>query len=153
MTIEPGATPVAAHLLNLQGARPSLTGSRCTSCGEVYFPAARGCTRCGSTALDACDLGGAGRLWSWTVQGFCPKPPYDSGESEHDFTPYGVGYVELASGLKVESRLTVADPARLRIGMPMALTLQAYRRPGAGAPVFTFAFEPVDTAGAAEATR
>lgn len=151
MNAESGPALVGAHLLNLQGARPSLMGSRCASCGEVYFPAARGCTRCGSTALEACDLGGQGRLWSWTVQGFCPKPPYDSGETEHDFTPYGVGYVELASGLKVESRLTVADPARLRIGMPMALTLQAYRRAGAGAPVFTFAFEPADAAGAAQA--
>ncbi|MEP7295508.1 MAG: OB-fold domain-containing protein [Burkholderiales bacterium] len=138
------SVPVLAgpHLVNQQGASPSLNGSRCTSCGEVYFPAARGCTRCGSTALDAFDLGDKGRLWSWTIQGFCPKPPYDSGETEADFTPYGVGYVELASGLKVESRLTVADPARLRIGMPMVLTLQAYRRARDGAQVYTFAFEP-----------
>lgn len=149
MTTQPGPVLVGPHLLSLQGARPSLMGSRCTPCGEVYFPAARGCTRCGSTALDAFDLGSAGRLWSWTIQGFCPKPPYDSGETDADFTPYGVGYVELASGLKVESRLTVADPARLRIGMPMALTLQAYRRASDGAPVHTFAFEPVDPANAA----
>ena len=139
-------TLVAPHLLNLQGARPSLNGSRCTFCSEVYFPVARGCTRCGSTALEAFDLGHAGRLWSWTIQGFRPKPPYDSGETDADFAPYGVGYVELASGLKVESRLTVADAARLRIGMPMALTLQAYRGAPDGAPVHTFAFEPVDPA-------
>src|SRR5690349_6587257 len=100
---------VAAHLLNLQGPRPTLRGSRCSHCGEVYFPVARGCTRCSSAELDACDLGGEGTLWSWTIQGFCPKLPFDSGETDADFTPYGVGYVELASGLKVECRLTVAD--------------------------------------------
>lgn len=134
---------VAAHLLSLQGPRPTLRGSRCCRCGEVYFPAARGCTRCSSADLEACDLGGEGRLWSWTIQGFCPKPPFDSGETEADFKPYGVGYVELPSGLKVESRLTVADPALLRIGMAMELTLDAYRRPPQGEPLFTFAFRPL----------
>jgi uncharacterized protein len=141
----PGSSPqlVGAHLLNLQGTAPTLRGSRCTRCGERYFPATRGCTRCSSTELEPCDLGGEGRLWSWTVQDFLPKTPYDSGETEHDFAPYGVGYVELACGLKVESRLTLADPARLRIGMPMELTLQAYRCPPGAEPVFTFAFAPI----------
>ena len=58
-------------------------------------------------------LGHSGRLWSWTIQGFEPKPPYDGSSSHAGFEPYGVGYVELEGGLKVESRLTVADPARL----------------------------------------
>ena len=83
-------------------------------------------------------------MWSWTVQDFLPKPPYDSAETETDFRPYGVGYVELASGLKVECRLTLADPKRLRIGMPMALTLEPYRRPPRGEPTFTFAFAPIE---------
>lgn len=142
MNLEPRPQLVAAHLLNLQGPRPSLMGSRCTRCGEHYFPAARGCTRCSATELEAFDLGSEGRLWSWTVQGFRPKPPYNSGETDADFKPYGVGYVEMASGLKVESRLTVADPAQLRIGMAMELTLEAYRRPPGGEPVYTYAFRP-----------
>jgi uncharacterized OB-fold protein len=135
---------VAPHLLHLDGARPTLLGSRCTDCGELYFPASRGCTRCSGTRLEPCDLGHRGRLWSWTVQGFCPKPPYDGAATEDAFRPYGVGYVELENGLKVESRLTVADPARLRIGMPMVLALDPYRRDADGAVVHTLAFEPVD---------
>ena len=39
------------------------------------------------------------------------------------FEPYGVGYVELPGEVRVEARLTEADPARLRIGMPMELTV------------------------------
>jgi uncharacterized protein len=146
MNPEPRFNLAGAHLLNLRGTRPTLMGSRCTKCGEAFFPAARGCTRCSATELEPLDLGREGRLWSWTVQGFCPKPPYNSGESDADFTPYGVGYVEMASGLKVESRLTLADPAQLHIGMPMELTLEPYRRPPDGEPVFTFAFRPAPAA-------
>ncbi len=136
--------PVLAcpSLLRLDGDRPSLIGSRCADCGEVYFPSAASCTRCLGTRLEFCGLGSTGVLWSWTIQGFLPKPPYNSGETADSFRPYGVGYVEMACGIKVESRLTVADPASLRIGMPMALTIVPYRLAEDGKPVSTFAFEP-----------
>ena len=48
-------------------------------------------------------------------------PPYAGDPDE--FEPYGVGYVELAGEVRVEGRLTEADPERLRIGMPMELVL------------------------------
>jgi uncharacterized OB-fold protein len=136
--------PVLAcpSLLRLDGGRPSLIGSRCADCGEVYFPSAASCTRCLGTRLEPHDLGSSGVLWSWTIQGFLPKPPYNSGETAETFQPYGVGYVEMACGIKVESRLTLADPASLRIGLPMALTIVPYRVAEDGKRVSTFAFEP-----------
>ncbi|WP_372525177.1 Zn-ribbon domain-containing OB-fold protein [Piscinibacter sp.] len=136
--------PVLAcpSLLRLDGGRPSLIGSRCADCGEVYFPSAASCTRCLGTRLESYGLGSTGVLWSWTIQGFLPKPPYNSGETAESFQPYGVGYVEMACGIKVESRLTLADPALLRIGMPMALTIVPYRVAEDGKRVSTFAFEP-----------
>jgi uncharacterized protein len=129
-------------LLLLDGCRPHLIGSRCADCGEVYFPSSASCTRCLGTRLEPHDLGSRGVLWSWTIQGFCPKPPYDSGETADSFKPYGVGYVEMDCGLKVESRLTSADPSLLSIGMPMALTLVPYKLRENGEQVITFAFEP-----------
>jgi uncharacterized OB-fold protein len=134
---------IAPHLLRLDGTRAVLLGSRCCTCGELYFPAARSCTRCCGTRLDPCDLGHRGHLWSWTVQDFCPKPPFDGAATEADFRPYGVGYVELDGGIKVESRLTLADAARLRIGMEMELTLEPYREDADGRSVHTYAFRPV----------
>jgi len=92
--------------------------------------------------MRAFDLGRSGVLWSWTIQSFLPKPPYDSGETAENFQPYGVGYVQMACGLKVESRLTEADPAALEIGMPMELVLIPYRTGADRAPVHTFAFQP-----------
>lgn len=133
---------IAPHLLRLDGTQPVLRGNRCTACGETYFPAARGCTRCCGTQLEAFDLGHHGRLWSWTVQAFCPKPPYDGAPDEAGFQPYGVGYVEMACGLKVESRLTPADPAQLHIGMAMELALEPYRDDADGTPLHTHVFRP-----------
>jgi uncharacterized OB-fold protein len=72
---------------------------------------------------------------------FPPKSPPYAVEPDDDFEPYAVGYVELPGEVRVEARLTEADPARLRIGMPMELTL--IPAPGdSGAS--TFAFRPAD---------
>jgi len=152
--VDDGAAPatsqpvlLAPHLLRLHDGAWSLMGSRCADCAELYFPRARGCTRCSGTELVDTSLGGTGRLWSWTVQGFEPKAPFDGTSSAAGFEPYGVGYVELEYGLKVEARLTVAGPARLHIGMPMRLTLDAYRRLPGGEAVHTYAFEPAEELG------
>jgi uncharacterized protein len=75
-----------------------------------------------------------GVLWTWTTQGFEPKPPY---VPDGDFEPFGVGYVEFPGYLRVEGRLNEASPERLRIGMRMRVV--ALERAGR----ITYAFEPV----------
>ncbi len=130
------------HLVHKEGGVTRLIGSRCCQCDEKYFPHVNSCTRCCSSELQPFDLGGSGLLWSWTVQSFLPKPPYNSGETAESFEPYGVGYIEMPCGVKVEARLTTADPQCLEIGMPMTLLLIQYgHRPG-GEPLTTFAFTP-----------
>ena len=128
--------PVLASpdLIRFEGDTPHLVGSRCDECGEVYFPATDSCTRCTATRMSAHDLGHRGTLWSWTIQGFLPKAPYNGGETPESFRPYGVGYVELPGEVRVEARLTESDPSELEIGMEMELTL---------VPDATFAFKPV----------
>ena len=65
------------------------------------------------------------------------------GGGDDAFEPYGVGYVELPGEVRVEARLTESDPARLRIGMEMELTL--IPAPGREGEM-TFAFRPVEPA-------
>ena len=132
------------HLLSGTADKPVLLGSRCADCGETYFPLVSGCTRCCSEHLVPCELGDSGELWSWTVQDFLPKSPYNSGETPASFQPYGVGYIQMPSGVKVESRLTMADPERLHIGMPMRLVLTTYGADSEGHPLETYAFAPAD---------
>jgi uncharacterized OB-fold protein len=131
-----------SQLLTSSDGLARLIGSRCRNCGEVYFPAANGCTRCRSTSMESFDIGREGTLWSWTIQNFLPKSPYNSGETEADFKPYGVGYVEMASGVKIECRLSVADPAKLKIGMPMTLAVEPYGKAPEGESILTFVFFP-----------
>jgi len=92
-----------------------LLGSRCSPCGNVAYPAAAGCQRCGSSDLVSVELGTTGTVWAHTVQRFAPKsPPYVP--PAEGFAPFAVGYVDLPDGVKVEAVLeatTVDDPAEL----------------------------------------
>ena len=123
---------------------PRLMGSRCAVCGTTTFPSQQSCPRCTGTDVRVVPLATSGRLWTWTIQGFEPKPPY---LADGPFLPYGVGYVELAtqdgSGtVLVESRLTEADAQRLEIGAELRLTFIPVHRDEAGRQVITFAFAP-----------
>ena len=133
----PDPSPIAEGLFTGTAGEPRLVGSQCRHCGVVTFPAQASCPACASVAVAERLLGRTGTLYTWTVQGFRPKPPYAGPD---DFEPYGVGYVELPGEVRVEARLTVADPARLSIGMPVELVLVPF-----GDKV-TFAFAPAGEA-------
>jgi uncharacterized OB-fold protein len=139
----PGQTDfvaVADALIAGTADAPQLIGSQCRRCGVVAFPRQTSCAACMSPDVEERRLGRRGALWTWTVQCFAPKsPPYAA--TAEDFEPYGVGYVELPGEVRVEARLTEADPARLRIGMPMELVLVP--APGDGGAL-TFAFRPAE---------
>jgi uncharacterized OB-fold protein len=82
-----------------------------------------------------------GRLWAWTTQEFPPPTPPYAGPTGAAFVPYGVGYVELADGVRVETRLTTTEG--LGIGIGMELVLVPFRIDDDGNEVVTFAFQPV----------
>ena len=135
--------PVAEGVFTWPADEPQLIGSRCTACGIVTFPTQDSCPRCASTAMEDQLLARRGRLWAWTTQAFPPpSPPYD-GPTGAEFAPFGVGYVELPGEVKVETRLTEADPARLRTGMEMELVIVPFRTDDDGNEIVTFAFGPV----------
>ncbi|GAA4839361.1 OB-fold domain-containing protein [Actinomycetospora corticicola] len=133
---DPTTRFVDPSLLTDTAEGPALLGSRCSDCGAHTFPRQGGCPRCTGADMEDVPLSRTGTLWSFTTQGFRPKPPY-TGTEAHE--PYAVGYVELPGQLLVESRLTEADPDRLEIGMPVELALVPFRDDADG-PVHTFAF-------------
>lgn len=135
--------PVAESLFTWPSDEPQLIGSRCAACGITTFPAQESCPRCASTEMQEHLLPRRGRLWAWTTQEFPPPSPPYAGASGDEFTPYGVGYVELDSEVRVETRLTEADPEVLNIGMEMELMLLPFRTDDDGNEVMTFAFRPV----------
>ena len=78
-------------------------------------------------------LSDAGSLWAWTAVN-APPPGYRGG------VPFGFGVVELPEGIRVITRLTEADPARLRRGQAMRLEIVPLHQDDAGRPVVTYAF-------------
>lgn len=118
--------------VELVGGEARLVAGRCLSCSRLSFPLRDHCAACGG-AVDRELLPRDGVLWTWTTQGFEPKPPY---VADGEFQPYGVGYVEFPGFLRVEGRLAEVDLGRLEIGMPMRVV--AVERGGR----LTYAFAP-----------
>ncbi len=135
--------PVAEGIFTWPADEPQLIGSRCGACGIVTFPAQDSCPRCASTDMQQQLLERRGTLWAWTTQSFPPPSPPYSGPTGADFEPFGVGYVELPGEVKVETRLTEADPERLAEGIDMELVIVPFRTDDDGNEVVTFAFRPV----------
>ena len=109
------------------------------------FPFQAAGPRCTRMSVREVALATRGTLWSWTIQGFEPKPPY---AGDGPFAPYGVGYVELAAladgaaAVLVESRLTVAEPGELHIGDQVELVIVPFRHDADSHELVTFAFGP-----------
>lgn len=86
--------------------------------------------------METVELSSHGRLWAWTAV-TAPPPGYDGP------IPYGFGVVELPEGLRVVTRLTEADPSRLRAGQPMRLEAEELAVAG-GDTVAVWAFAAVE---------
>jgi uncharacterized protein len=114
-----------------------LLGSRCDACGRHHFPRHDTCPYCGADAPRPVSLSDRGRLWAWTAVN--SAPPGYTGD-----VPYGFGVVELPEGIRVITRLTVADPAALEAGQPMRLTVVPIRHDDDGGRIVSYAFEPED---------
>jgi uncharacterized OB-fold protein len=117
-------------------AQVTLRGGECGGCGTTTFPHQESCPRCGGVQMSAVALPRSGRLWSFTVQNFEPKPPY---RGAAPFEPYGVGYVDLGPVI-VEARLTESDVEALTIGAAMDLTLIPAFSDDDGTTVVTYGF-------------
>ena len=133
--------PVADGLFTWPSATPQLIGGHCTECSGWHFPVQANCPHCAGRAIARTPLSRRGTLWTWTLQTFAPPVPPYRGPVEN-FVPFGVGYVELPEGLRVQGRLTVNDAARLKIGMTMELILEPWRVDEQGRQVMGFAFAP-----------
>jgi uncharacterized OB-fold protein len=134
-------TPIQDGLYTWPSKTPQLIGSKCAGCGEVAFPKQGSCPNCTGTVTDEILLARRGTLWTWTIQHFPPPSPPYIGDPE-SFVPFGVGYIELPEGVRVEARLTESDPSKLEIGMPMELVIEKFVDDDERGALMTFAFQP-----------
>ncbi len=132
--------PIAEGLFTQEPALHLIGGRRKTD-GRITFPLPTG-PEAGN--YEPVSLKSQGTLWSFTIQRFRPKsPPYAGADDERTFTPFALGYVELAGEVIVESRIATDDLTGLRIGQAMRLVLAPFGKDADGTAVVTFAFEPI----------
>jgi uncharacterized OB-fold protein len=146
--------PVAEGVFTWPSDEPRLIGSRCAACGIVTFPRQESCPRCASTEMAEHLLSRRGRLWAWTTQEFPPPTPPYAGPTGDAFVPYGVGYVELAGEVRVETRLTTTEgytdkPIYLRASVVRTRRLGAFEVHSPWLPIEETAGPTVDASRAA----
>lgn len=110
------------------GDRPSLTGSRCTTCEIVVFPPVSAESFCRNPSCDgetfeSTALSRHGTVWSYTDAQYQPPPPYIP--PSDPFEPFALAAVELPEGLVVLGQVAqgygVAD---LRVGSDVELVVE-----------------------------
>lgn len=133
--------PVAEGLFQVSGQDVSLIGARRRSDGAVTFPFPVGSE---TEDYEKILLPTTGTLWTYTVQRFRPKAPYNDGLAEQaEFKPYAVGYVHLDGHVIVETRIVTEDLSVLKLGLPMKVVLEKLRTEADGEEILTYAFSPL----------
>ena len=108
------------------GTEPVLLGSRCTTCGTVFFPRLDAFCRnpaCAGEEFETLELSRRGTVWSYTDAQYQPPPPYIPRAGSYE--PFAIAAVELPEGLVVLGQ--VADGygvGDLRVGAEVELVVE-----------------------------
>jgi acetyl-CoA acetyltransferase/uncharacterized OB-fold protein len=135
--MKPEPQPVHAGLFTT-GGEPRLLGGRCRECGQPHFPRGSSCPYCGAEECEPVELSSRGRLLEHTT--VRNRPPGYRGE-----LPFGFGVVELEDGLRLITRVDVADLDNVAAGAPMQLRIVPLHRDDEGREVVTFTFVAGET--------
>ena len=134
--------PVVEGLFADTAEGPRLLGSKCTACATPYFPKSPVChdPRCGQAATEDAAFGPNGKLWSYSVQYYPPPPP---AKYDEPYTPYALGLVDLAEGLRVLGRISTDTPEDVQVGADVELVLERLYGDQNEKEVITWKFKPV----------
>ena len=119
------------------GEAPRLLGSRCQSCGEVFYPRRVVCAKCLHEGCDDVELGPRGTLHTWT---YVHVPLFAKKDGSVD--SYGVGQIDLPEGPRVQAIL-VGGPDDFAIGMELELELESLGPDKQGNDVVIYRFRPI----------
>ena len=119
-----------------------LMGSKCRRCGARFLPPRPICTECHGAEMDWEEVGGKGKLVSFTCIAVGPPAMKEEGFDRNN--PYCLGVVELAEGERVVARIQGVDarsPDTIRIGTSLGAKI-LHRGEGEQARA-VLAFEPL----------
>jgi len=108
------------------GAEPALLGSRCTTCGSVFFPRMEGFCRnpdCEGESFEETELSRRGTVWSYTDAQYQPPPPYIPASDPYE--PFALAAVELPEGIVVLGQLAEGHGVEdVRVGSEVELVVE-----------------------------
>lgn len=104
--------------------RYNLIGTKCTTCGKVYFPPRVICPECRRNGkLENIQFKGTGKIHSFSIV----RTPIDDFKT---IAPYPVAIIELDEGAKVTSQIVDADIDNIEIGDPVEMVFRKIREDG-----------------------
>ena len=113
-----------------------LEGSKCTKCGELYFPSRLRCIKCNSEDLEPYIFSGEGKIetFSWV---YTPPKGFESS------IPYCLAIVKLAEGPKLTTQLVGFEEDEVEIGIPVEFAFRKVSTEGEeGVIHYGFKFRP-----------
>jgi len=123
------------HMPSSPDERPYLKGSKCLSCGLVFFPKLKICPKClRRGTIEEATLTGKGVIDTFAVVNSA-LPGFKS--------PSVQAYINLLEGPRVWGLITGCEPDELEIGMEMELAIGEVKRDGEGNVFISYQFRPI----------
>ena len=134
IAVEEGLWAIPSSL----GEKPHLIGSKCLSCGELYFPRKKKglCIHCQQRTLEDVLLSSKGKIVSFSV---VVQPP--AGGFYKGPVPYAYGAVELPEGVELFSLFT-GKLDELKVGMEVEVVIEKLFDDDEGSEITTYKFIP-----------
>lgn len=117
--------------------RYNLIGTRCKTCGKVYFPSRTVCPDCRRKGeLEEFQLSGKGKIYTYSIV-YAPPKEFNK------LTPYVIAIVELEEGPKVTAQVD-CDINKISIGIPVEAAFRRIKEDGKdGIISYGYKFVPI----------
>ncbi|KZX10310.1 Zn-ribbon domain-containing OB-fold protein [Methanobrevibacter filiformis] len=104
--------------------RYNLVGSKCTTCGKVYFPPRVICPVCRRKGnIETIQFKGTGKVHSFSIV-------HAATDDFKKLSPYAVAIIELDEGAKITSQIIDSDLEDIQIGDPVEMVFRKIREDG-----------------------
>jgi uncharacterized protein len=144
MTVPRKLIPSLEGWFTMPPEEPYLLGSRCQSCGNIYFPRTDACRnpRCPKDkAVEDIKFGKCGKVFTFTVNYYKPPPPYHAPEP---YVPFASGIVELPEGVMVQAMIGTGFTERdLKVGMDVELVVDRLYTDDEGNDIMSWMYHSV----------
>lgn len=129
--------PVIEGAFEMERNDPHLIGTRCTKCGNAFFPPRYVCSYClTDKGIEKATLGNKGKLYAYTVINVARRdfnPPY----------PFGFVIIE-PEMIRIPTLLTgIPEDTTLESGTEMEMVIEKLRDDNEGNEIVTYKFRPV----------